>query len=98
MLVRPQLQGPQLPQGNLLPTSASGQKEPLAHGLLQEGPTDAELEPQLKGAVVTCRSACKPCVNLFTPPAAHASHAAPFQGVHLCKRGVTLHGGITMRM
>ncbi|XP_065750871.1 5E5 antigen-like [Phocoena phocoena] len=55
MLVRPQLQGPQLPRGNLLPTSASGQKEPLAHGLLQEGPTDAELEPQLKGAVVTCR-------------------------------------------
>lgn len=53
MLVRPQLQGPQLPRGNLLPTSASGQKEPLAHGLLQEGPTDAELEPQLKGAVVT---------------------------------------------
>ena len=41
----PQLQGPTLghPAAHLHPR----QKEPLAHGLLQEGPTDTEPEPQL---------------------------------------------------
>lgn len=72
------------------------QKEPLAHGLLQEGPTDTEPEPSSRQKpVLGSRGDLEghPRPALSQPVHCSRSTPATQHRVNLCKRGATLQDG-----